>query len=339
MNNNWKFFLHKYRSSIAIGITVLVCILMLVAMFLLVNDNDDKPIISWTPKTEYADYYITAHDNKLSLYDLSGIKSSELEYKELILPTELQEELIVYSNGYFRKITIEKAVSGDNKYRLVENKVREYTHSIADYSYNDNYIIVKRNDGSFEVLERDSDTVLIFEPEKKAEKFLVTSKHLIYSSENTLNSIEIKTKKEISIDVGSTTFALATDGTNVFAFNNFGNGKGTTSVFVLNPSDLYIQNVFSQKSLNVYPLLKGVFIQRESALQIFNYKDEKYGSKTLTIKSGENSFDMKNTILIDDYLYTNKDGSIVIISLKDQLIKRTLEIESDYFWPVFMVKK
>lgn len=340
MNHNWRFFIHKHRNTIAISIAILICIIVLSAMFLFTGDNNDGPIISFTPAIEHAEYYITEKNNKLSLYDLSNNKLSELEYKELTLPNELKEELIVYSNGNFHKITVEQTVSGeDHKYKLVDNKIREYTHSISNFSYNDEHIVVKRNDGSFELLERNSDTVLIFMAEKEPEEFVLIGEYLIYSSKNTLNSINIKTKKEQSIDLGSTTYALSTNETSVFAFNNFGNGKGTTSIFVLNPSDLYIQNAFSQKSLNVYPLLNGTFIQKGSSLQIFNYKENKFTSNTLMIKDGENSFNEKNSIIIGDYLYTNKDGSIVIISLKDKLIKRTLEIENDYFWPAYVSKK
>jgi hypothetical protein len=150
------------------------------------------------------------------------------------------------------------------------------------------------------------------------------------------------TNKEVFIEAGGQTFSMLNDGTNVIAFNKFGNGNGITTIFVLNPANLYINKLIAQKSLNVYPIAGDVccFIQKENSMQLYVENAEKtFGSKTFNFKLQHNDMSVKNTIIFGNFIYMKHENEITIVSIESKNIQRTFTVDGDYFCPVYSPKE
>ena len=139
--------------------------------------------------------------------------------------------------------------------------------------------------------------------------------------------------------MGAETYGFSVKDGKVIAFNRFGNGKNITSIFVLNPSDLKIETLVTESSTNVY-LVKSdscYFVNPDTKTVLTEVGvDGNFNSITMNIKAGENEYSDSNSLIYKNYLYTNKDGAIAIISLNKKLVQKTLSVTGEYFCPLYV---
>ncbi len=341
MNNNWKFELHKNRDKIAIGVGIIIILIALTCVIvLLLNDGGQNDL--FTPKTEYANYYATIEGNSIVLYNAAGNKIDEIKHDKIIYPNHLGDEMIIYADSKFYKVTAyEKPKTTANSSTVLKQELLlDYTtKSIVEFIWNDQYFVVKRENGSLEVYDRTNKKSIYLDKLPLFNEFTIVDKYVIYTIDDTISSINIETKETTTINVGAETYGFSINNGKVIAFNRFGNGNNLTSIFVLNPSDLKIEALVTESSKGV-SLVKSDschFINDASKLVVTEVGvDGKFSSITMNTKSGEKEYTDSNALIFKNYLYTNKDDTLVIISLNKKLVQKTINISGEYFCPLYV---
>lgn len=341
MNNNWKLDLHKNRDKIAIGAGIIIVLIALVCVIVLLLNNDGQNDL-FTPKTEYANYYATVEGNSVVLYNAAGNKIDEIKHDKIVYPNHLGDEMIIYADGKIYKVTAyeKPKTTANSSTVLKEELLLDYeTKSIVEFIWNDQYLVFKRENGSLEVYDRINKKSIYLDKLPLFDEFIIADKYIIYTIDDTISSINIETKETTTIDVGAKTYGFSVNNGKVIAFNQFGNGNNLTSIFVLNPSDLKIEALVTESSKNVF-LVKSDsahFVKDESKIIITEVgTDGKFSSITMNTKSGEKEYTDSNALICKNYLYTNKDNVLVIISLKNKLVQKTINISGEYFCPLYI---
>ena len=211
--------------------------------------------------------------------------------------------------------------------------------SVADFVWNDQYIAVKRDNGSFEFFDRVNKETLYFTEVPVMDDFILIDNYLVYTDGENIGSYDLNAKKSVSIHVGAETYGFGTKDGKVIAFNKFGNGNNTTSIFVLNPADLKIETLVTESSTNVSPISSDTsyFIKQGTNIVLTEVgADGKFKSITMNLKTGEEKITHDNTLLMNEYIYANKDGAISVFSLNKKILQKTINITGEYFCPMYV---
>ena len=342
MNSNFRFELHKHRNTIAVGAGIAIVLIALI-VFAVLFLGGDKEVDFVAPGVDYANYYATIEDNTVILYNDAGVKMDEKRYEKIVYPKHLNDEMVIYADGKFYKISARnhtQTTANSPACILKEEVLLNYEHkSVVEFVLNEQYITVKRENGTVEVYNRETKESYYLENLLPFTEFVVSGNYFVYASDKTINSVNIKTGESTSITVGAETYGFSINNGKVIAFNRFGNGNNLTSIFVLSPSDLKIEALVTESSINVGIVQSNTshFIKKDSKIVLTEVGvDGKFNSITMNVKSGLAPYSDSNSLIIGNYLYTNKDGSMVIISLSKKLIQKDIAITGQYFCPLFV---
>jgi predicted AAA+ superfamily ATPase len=91
--------------------------------------------------------------------------------------------------------------------------------------------------------------------------------------------------------------------------------------------------------VKVYPISfnSSYFVKGDSKLVVTEVgADGKFNSVTMNVKTGNGTFSNKNTIVMNNYVYTNKEGYIEVFSLNKKIIEHTVRVEGEYFCPLYV---
>lgn len=338
MSSNFRYFLYKHRVQIIIGIASLLVLIAIFAVVLILF-KDDGDINDFEAKVDYANYYLVGEKNGVSVYDTSGEKCGSVSYVQAVYPNNLSNTMIVFANNQFMELSVYEKTTGCG---IKETPILKYERkNVAEFFWNEEYLAIKRDTGSFEVYNRENKESIYLTDIDKVDEFIVVGDNFVYSVDNSIVSVDLNSEESVVIDVGAGTYGFATYGDKVVAYNKFGNGNNTTTIFILNPSDLYIEDLLVENTANVYPVSGGsaCFIRKANNIVFAQLSgDNKLNSTTLNLKVGEKAFASNNTLFYEDYLYSTKDGYMAIISIKNKLVQHTINICGEYFSPVYIKK-
>ena len=344
MSSNFKYFLQKHKTRIAIGVaSVLVLIILL--SFVMILIGEDEPIAEYQPKLNYASHYIVGEEKNISLYNSAGNKVDSMSFDKIFYSKNRGTEMMVYADKEFLEIsaiTKESVNNGTSQILQKKSVLKLENVNIVSFVWNEKYIVIQRGDNTFAIYNRETETFKYLSAIENVSAYMLIGKQLVYTTGNTINSVDVTNETTVSIDVGAESYGLSLMENNIVVYNKFGNGKNTTTIFVLNPETLYIEKVLTENTLNVYPISsdKPHFIRQSNSLVFAEIQSNgKLNSSTLNVKAGEAEFTSENTLYYDDYIYSVKDGNMIIISVSGKYIEHTIPISGIAFCPVQLNKE
>lgn len=344
MNSNLRYFLEKHKAKIAIGIAAVI-VLMILVVFVMFLMGDEEPIEIYHPKVKYASHYIVGKESAISLYDVAGSEIDTMSFDNIIYSQNRSNEMMIFADNEFLQITAAEFLNSNEEKpgKLQKASVlKQENLDVVSFVWNNDYIVIQCSNDSFAIYDKAAENFKYLSSVSEVDTYTLIGKYMIYTVGNTINSVNIVTERTVTIDVGAESYGFTQMGDKIVVFNKFGNGKNATTVFVLNPENLYIENVLVENTLSVSPISgeKPLFIRKANTLVLAEIQDTgKLNSITLNLKSGDTPFTPENTLYYQDYIYSLKDDSMMIISINGKYVEHTINISGLCFCPVYLTNK
>lgn len=350
--SNLKYNLEKNKKNIILAISIILAIAVAIGAFFIFRKGNNNEIPNDTlfdQGIKKADYIFSGDkDGKINLLKTETneiVQSIELNGKDVIYSRDVDlEDIMAFDRGTFYKIE-EKNDTLDKTEVFKTDKT-----NIKSFKYSDEYI-VGVTDNEVVVVSIDNKKEYILDV-KDIDAYTVYDNVLIYSKESKITSVNLDTKEENStIDVGDKTESLFVMKDKIIAFNNFGDGKDTSTILRLKPSDLYIDKAYNQDTKDIFgitpdsddeviPYVDRINKQdliKESHYQL-NLDAKKDNKKRVSLISPENkeraNYSGENTVSTKGYIYSNVSGKLTIFDLRGQAISDTLIINDEFFMPI-----
>jgi hypothetical protein len=342
MSSEMRYWLEKHKTRIAIAVASVV-VLIILSVFIISLISHEEPVQEYVPNIKYASHYVMGQEDKVVLYDTAGKELDSISFDNIIYPNNRSDNMVLYADGEIIQITAEKSTSdfSEKTYFLDKETLVEIdAMNIIAFAYNDEYVVIQRGDNSFTVYNRTTKTTTNTTPMEGVSDFIIVGKNMIYAEGNNICTVNMLSEMKVSIDVGAETYGFSMIGDNVLAYNKFGNGKSTTTMFILNPETLYIEGVLTENTVNIFPVsnTEPLFMKKANTLVFAEIvEDNKLNSVTLNVKSGAAEFTPDNTICMNDYIYSIKDGNMIIISVNGKYIEHTINISGVAFCPAYLL--
>lgn len=353
-NKNFKYTLEQNKDKILLGASIVGVFIIGFTVFHIVNNTKKQDV----PQNEEQ---VVNQDNIRAEYIIGANDKGEIDLikvdnKEVVANLDLKstdsviysrsnnlESMLAYSDGTFFEVLEEEG-------KLVQNEVLKLDakQSIKEFKFSKDYIVANTGDKLLVFKLSDKSTYMI--DAVNVDSLLVVGERLVFAETNYIHSYDLKTKEEVSIEIGDTTEDLFEINGTVIAFNKFGSGNDKSTILKLKTDDLYISKAHRHDNANVIAVTPdsddkeiSYVDKKETGIKTNSYyKLDLNGTKDVKNRiqldalsvTGDSEFTSDNTVATKGYLYTNKSGKIDIFRLAGEIVDTTLANDKTFFMPI-----
>ena len=316
------------------------------------------------------DYFVKYEDNKslksvLAEAVISGNIDGEIKAYNIddgkVLDSKKLEGVYLYSKSDNMEFMNAYNMDSSKLYNIsVKNKKINVSKTISidvskqnllSFKFKDSHFVGLIDGGKqliYKNIKTGEESIIDLKLSKSVSSYDILGNNLVLTSGDFIYSVNLKTLKSQSIDIGESSLSMHILGGKLFIHNGFGSNRNKSILLDVNPNTLVINNVIDfkdsgvslletgSKSKSLYYAERFITQSNENVTQVFKMigKDLK-GSTNLikhtskTILSSENSYGYLG------YIYSREGDKLRIFNLKSLDLERTITIKDDYYMPVY----
>lgn len=349
----------KHKSKILVALSLLVVAGVSYGVYNIANNQHVDRIEETLPVDKnyvLADYIIAGNDvglvrligvkegAEINSIDLRSGRDSKYGYSRSNDLTKL------YAYGSLENVFYE--ISQENKKLTLKSFVdlKDKKLKFSDFKIEEDNVVTLTSDRkSFNRISKIDKSIVPIALTDAVEQWTLLKNQIIYTSGDKIVSIDLKNNSKKQIDIGDTNTGLFCTNGEILAFNKFGSGKNTSIVLKINPSDLYVKNMFKFESSNVMGLPSDsddssiYFVDElkdngEVSQILSNINLDKFTKDKVSINSQKKPQDFKynaiNSIGSKGYIYSLVDNKLEILDMRSQMVSYKIELGNSVFLPV-----
>lgn len=358
MNKISKFY-ENHKGKVMIAVSLLVMAGVGYGVYNIATNKYVDRIEGELPtdkESVLADYIISGND--LGLIRLIGVKDGK-ELKSIDLNLGKNSKY-----GYSRSNDLTKLYAygqGENTFYEISEENKELVSNVfLDLKDNrseflefkiqgDNVVTLTLEKNGFNKISKTNGKSELIPTDDIVEQWVLLENQIIYTAGNKVCSINLKDNSVNKVDIGDFNTGLFYAGGEIIAFNKFGSGKDTSIMLKINPSDLYIKDVFKFESSNVVGLTSddddtSIYYteelkDKENISQLLSNVDlMKLTKNNVSINPKKNvaefKYNSENTIGSKGYIYSLIDNNLEIIDTRSKEMAYKIELGNSVFVPI-----
>lgn len=348
--NDLKYTLRKNKSKIILTLSILIFIaISLGTYFYISNSKPEETPSGEVYEDEFiklADYVFLANEkgavDLLKTSDMTISNNINLGDNTIYSRDNNLEYIMAFNNGVFYKISETDGLIEKEEVFKIEDK------NLKEFKFNSEYIVGFTNDNMIYISLKDkkvNKTEL-----KDVDTFTLYNSKLIYSKNKDITLLDLKDKKEKTIDVGEKTdLIFITNNDYIMCFNKFGQGLNKYSLLQIKADDLYVEKAYNHDNSKVIPISSDSDDKVVSFIDTVNKDNltmqsiysldvtsEKNNKNRIAIQAKENSdgSEYGNSISTKGYMYSIKDTGMEIFDFRAESVKVTIPTDKSFFMPI-----
>lgn len=352
-----KYKIEANKTKILLVVGIISFILAAIGLFKAFNINFGY---SGKYKEETSEKYVLAEgilganvNGIVNLYNPeSGEKldSKKLEGETFIYDKDSSLETLIAYDVDENKLYEVKA---KGKKILISNSIDVglKNSNILNFDYENKYFVgLLANKKSFvcKNLSKKKESIIDLKLTSDIDSYRIVKNNLLFTSENYIYTVDLTNNKHKKIDIGESSLSIHSLKNKVYIHNAFGYERNKSILLDINPTTLYINNVYQFKDSNVNILETSsnsgkVYYSEEfltskdgKVTQVIKSLDSDMKKPVSTIKyTGEYSISKLNSYGNLGYIYYHEKDTLKIFSLKSLEEEYSFNLEDDTYMPIY----